>query len=307
MHARLLDFLMCPDCLPGEVPLRLQGGAVREDDDILSGHLECPRCSHTHNITDGTAVVLPQNSVTSAAQLRYETAAALGSYLWTHFGDITAEDHACDAYASWAGMLQGGEAPALDAGSAMGRITMELAARCGFAVGVDFSRSFVRTSRELWKNGRIDSRIVTEGRLTREFSVELPDRLRQGVAEFIVADAMALPFPAGAFKTLSSLNLLDKICRPLDHVHELFRVAMDSGSTLLIADPFSWAEEICPPEDWLGGTEKGEFAGRARDNLERLLAGDGFQIRNQEPIWWTIRNHDNHYETIRSWTTVAGR
>ncbi|TVM25517.1 hypothetical protein DQK91_23115, partial [Oceanidesulfovibrio marinus] len=60
--------------------MRLHGGAVREDDYILSGHLECPRCSHTHNITHATAVVLPQNILTSAAQLRYETAAALRTY-----------------------------------------------------------------------------------------------------------------------------------------------------------------------------------------------------------------------------------
>ncbi|TVM24876.1 hypothetical protein, partial [Oceanidesulfovibrio marinus] len=168
MHARRLDFLMC------------QGGAVREDDDILYGPIEGPRCSQTHTITDGTDVVLPQNSVTAAAQLRYATSASLGSYLLTHFGDITSEDHACYAYASWAGMLQDGEAPARDEGSAMGRITMERAARCGFSFGLDLSRSFVRTSRELWQNGQVESRIVTDGRLTREFSVELPDRLRQG-------------------------------------------------------------------------------------------------------------------------------
>ncbi|MFW5735509.1 MAG: class I SAM-dependent methyltransferase [Oceanidesulfovibrio sp.] len=307
MHKRLLDILVCPDCLPREVPLCLMGGAVREDDDILRGQLECQRCSHTHRINNGMAVILPQNSQTPAAQLRYETSAAVGSYLWSHYGDLVGEAMACDAYGSWVAMLNGAKSPALDAGCAMGRITLELAAATGFAVGVDFSRTFVRMARELWKTGRLESNVLVEGKLTRPFTVELPERLRAGEAEFIVGDAMVMPFASGSFHTVSSLNLLDKVCRPLDHVRDVSRVAADKDARVLMADPFSWAEEICPPEDWLGGTDSGYFAGRGRDNLSRLLGDEGFVLKESTPVWWAIRNHENHYESIRSWTVSAAR
>ncbi len=307
MHIQLLDILVCPDCLPREEQLRLRTGAVREDDDILSGQLECPRCSHTHCIQDGMAVVLPQDAQTTAAQLRYETSAAVGSYLWSHYGDIAGEDMACEAYEVWASMLEGVTGPALDVGCAMGRITFELAAETGFAVGADFSRSFTRMARELRKTGRLESCVAVEGKITRPFTVELPERLRGGVAEFIVADAMALPFASGVFPAVSSLNLLDKVCRPADHVSDLCRVAATEGCRALVANPFSWAEEICPPEDWLGGTEEGTFSGHGQDNLARLMKEQGFELFETAPVWWTLRNHENHYERIRSWTTTARR
>ncbi|TVM15813.1 SAM-dependent methyltransferase [Oceanidesulfovibrio indonesiensis] len=307
MHVHLLDFLVCPDCLPRQEHFRLKTGAVREDDDILSGQLECPRCSHTHSIHQGMAVVLPQDAQTTAAQLRYETSAAVGSYLWSHYSDIVGEEMACDAYGAWASKLGGVAGPALDVGCAMGRITFELAAEAGFAVGVDFSRSFTRMARELRKTGRLESSIVVEGKITRPFTVELPERLRTGVAEFIVGDAMALPFSSDAFPAVSSLNLLDKVCRPEDHVRELCRVAAGEGCRVLVADPFSWAEEICPPGDWLGGVEEGDFAGRGLDNLKRLLEEEEFEFSDTSPVWWTIRNHENHFERIRSWTVAAQR
>jgi uncharacterized protein YbaR (Trm112 family) len=307
MHINLLDSLICPDCLPREVALRLESGAERDREDIIAGQLACPRCSHTHAIAEGIAVILPQHAMTTASQLRYETTAAVGSYLWTHYGDILGEDMATDAYATWTAMLEGAEAPALDTGSAMGRITLELAARTGYAVGVDFSRSFVREARGLRKSGRLESRIAVEGKLTRDFVVELPERLRTGIAEFIVADAMALPFASGRFHTVSSLNLLDRVCRPADHVEQLCRVAAKAGSRMLVADPFSWAEEICPPSDWLGGYDTGDHAARGLETLQRLLGESGFGVEQVSPVWWTLRSHENHYECIRSWTVAARR
>jgi hypothetical protein len=171
---------------------------------------------------------------------------------------------------------------------------------------VDLSRSFVHAARRLAHIGEITADIVVEGGLLRPITVRLPERLRRARVEFLVADAMALPFASGVFAAVASLNVVDKVPKPLAHVRELGRVGRVAGCELLLTDPFSWSREIAPGNEWLGGTDCGPFPGRGEENVFRLLQGkDGhvvppFEVERPKGVWWSIRTHENHYERIRS-------
>ncbi|EPR41628.1 Methyltransferase type 11 [Desulfovibrio sp. X2] len=346
MRIELLSLLACPDCRFGRLeetllsgrsawsggsPLVLERGARTHDGDVIEGALRCPACGASYPIDDGLAVLLPSSCRASpppepgkSGTAGYESEAVLGAYMWSSFGDFAAparnedQEPPCGAapgaaYARWGEMLGPGPSPALDAGCGVGRSTLELAARRGLCVGVELSERFARAARRLLADGSFECSLTEQGRLTRPLKVVLPERLRHVRAEFVVADAMALPFRSGAFACAASLNLLDRLPRPLDHVRELDRVLAARGVELLLADPFSWSEDIAPEERWLGGTALGPFAGRSEDVVPGLLGGEGghlaapLAVRGREAVPWTLRTHRNHYENIMSQTFLAER
>jgi len=152
-----------------------------------------------------------------------------------------------------------------------------------------------------------------ESGLRETRTVRLPEAWDTDRVEFIVADAAALPFPGGTFSVVTSLNVLDKVPRPLKHLQETNRVAGKRNVRFLFSDPFSWSTDSALEEHWLGGREDGPYPGRGMDNVRSLLEGKDGVIR---PPWlieqegfvrWKIRNHRNHYELIRSEFLMARR
>ena len=125
--------------------------------------------------------------------------------------------------------------------------------------------------------------------------------------------ALALPFRANSVASLSSLNLIDKIPRPMAHLEEMNRVTQNAGAQFLLSDPFSWSEEAAREKDWLGGKIDGPYAGNGLDNVITLLNGNqhhlrpGWQVETHGHVWWKIRTHANHFEEIRSCYVKAGR
>ena len=182
-----------------------------------------------------------------------------------------------------------------------------------FAVGIDNSDAFISTARELMKNRQLEVTLKEEGLLTREKRIQLPKRWSTQRIEFIVGDALVLPFRSKSFSLVASLNLIDKVPLPLRHLEEMNRVAGDSDAQFLLSDPFSWSSEIAREENWLGGTHEGPFSGEGVDNVIGLLEGEkgGFappwKIDKKGHVWWKIRTHRNHFEFIRSCFIKARR
>lgn len=288
---------------------------LERGNDVIEGALGCPGCGAVYPIKDGVAVLAPEAlPAPPEPQAKYESEAVLGAYLWSQFGDLAGLGNgAGEAYGAWATMIDTGPGPALDAGCATGRMTLELAAGRGLAVGCDLSETFIRTARELHRQGSITARLKVEGRLFQEVRIELPERLRNTRAEFVVADASAMPFKTGCFACASALNLVDKMPAPLKLLKELDRCLAASGAEMLLASPFSWSEDVAGADDWLGGVDEGEFAGRAADVVPQILAGRGGYMKNLftpgqwRTVGWTIRNHANHMERIGSQTLKARR
>jgi uncharacterized protein YbaR (Trm112 family) len=312
MKKILLDLLVCPRCLPAEEPLRESAAEVSATD-IAAGTLHCDRCGADYPIREGIAYLDPHPDAAAREKNRYETAPVVSSYLWSHFGDLMGDAEASGAYRAWAGLMTPHAGPCLDAGSAVGRFAFEMAQKCDFAVGIDNAVAFIRTARELMNGRGATVELAEEGQLRRPAELVFPADWRTDNCEFIVGDALALPFRAGLFGSVSSLNIVDKVPKPLRHLQEINRVARAAAAQCLFSDPFSWSAEVAAPADWLGGTAEGLFAGRGQENVAALLEGriDGFRpawrVADQGRIDWRIRTHSNHYESIRSCCIKAVR
>jgi len=305
--------LICPVCLPEENRLHCTVDEAHGED-IDKGSLTCRHCGRVYPIQEGIARLDPGSSTKGqTAGSKYETVPVLSSYMWSHYGDILGEPDASGAYGEWADLMHHRSGLAIDAGAAVGRFTFEMSRKCDFVVGVDTSLSFIRAARAFMMNGRIQIALPEEGTLVREETVELPEAWDSDRVEFIVGDALALPFRSEAFSSLASLNLIDKVPFPITHFREMNRIAKKTDTQFLFSDPFSWSKEVAAEEDWLGGTRSGPYAGRGLENVMALLTGKKdalstkWRIETHGHIWWKIRAHANYFELIRSCFVKAVR
>ena len=305
MHRAIAEILICPRCLPAEYALKASTDE-EEKDDILAGELRCPHCGHRYAIREGIAFLTPQPRTPATSVPRYETELLLASYIWSHYADLMADPEASTAYQEWSALLNNDGGWGLDIGAAVGRFTFEMSRQCDFVIGIDTSASFIRAARRLLQQRTLSVALPEEGNLRRQVTLQLPADWPATAIEFIVADAQALPFKAGIFSQLSSLNLVDKLPQPLVHLTEMNRVACRERTELLFSDPFSWSSEVADEGDWLGGIETGPYAGFGHDNIKKLFSNPNgplqpaWKVAAEGSVWWKIRSHRNHYELIRS-------
>ena len=313
MKKRLLKILICPECLPKERKLNPNISEEKEHD-IIEGSLSCAHCARTYPIKNGIAFLEPAPPhKTPKVSSKYEEAPVLSSYMWSHYGDLLQDENVSCAYQDWSDLMRPSSGMAIDAGSAVGRFTFEMSRKNDFVVGIDNSHAFIGTARELMLKHEKEIRLQREGLVTRKTTVKLPEHWKKGNMEFLVGDAQALPFRSETFSSLASLNLLDKVPMPMRHLKEMNRVAKPKEAQFLFSDPFSWSEEVTEPENWLGGTHEGPYAGAGMDNVIRILSGrenglsPQWNIEKQGHVWWKIRTHQNHFELIRSCFVTARR
>ena len=159
----------------------------------------------------------------------------------------------------------------------------------------------------------IDFDLIIEGHITERRSSDLDGQWNYDIMEFIIADALALPFPKSLFSTVSSVNILEKVPDPLQHLAEANRVLREKDSMFLFSDPFSWDESVMDSGLWLGGKENGRYSGRGMGNIHRIISdGDGvfdppLKIIEKKDIAWKIRKPANLWEHINSQSVVATR
>ncbi len=314
MKRILLPHIICPACLPKEHQLSLSAHC-EEDGDIITGTLSCKKCNRRFPIRDGIAHLIPDpDNGPSGGQWRYEEAEMTDRYLWSHYGDLLGVADFGVANSQWAEFLCAlNPAVSFDAGCSVGRLTFEMAARSSLAVGCDLSHGFIKTARRLARERQLKFSLPLEGNLRESFCIELPDTWRSDNVEFVIADALRVPFAGDTFGQIASMNLLDRVSYPLAHLFEMNRVASNQRASFLFADPFSWSTSAAPEELWLGGTINGPYKGRGLDNVRSLLEG---KCKILTPQWsislsgvipWKIRTHCNHYEVIRSEYLIAMR
>jgi uncharacterized protein YbaR (Trm112 family)/ubiquinone/menaquinone biosynthesis C-methylase UbiE len=305
MKKQLLELLICPDCLPLEYSL-VAHISKEDKGDIETGSLHCPHCTAQFPITEGVAILDPCQGDSHRPTNKYEDMAVVSSYLWSHYGELMNDVHASQAYATWARLITPQNGIALDAGGAVGRFTFEMSSRCDFAIGIDTSHAFIQAARRLMQERSLEVCLKDEGLLHHEVTIHLPDAWPSDKVEFVVANALALPFRKQSIAVFSSLNLVDKVPSPLLHLQEMNRVTGDTGVQFLLSDPFSWSTEVASVAQWLGGKMTGPFAGKGLANVAALLADNqgllapAWQVDTPGSVWWKIRTHSNHYELIQS-------
>jgi SAM-dependent methyltransferase len=117
-----------------------------------------------------------------------------------------------------------------------------------------------------------------------------------------VCDAAALPFADDVFSAGISLNVLDCIWSPYDHLKELARILIPNANAVVSA-PYDWSANATPVESWLGGhSQRSENQGKSEVVLKSLLSGGGhpsaieaLELVSEQDIPWTLRLHDRSF------------
>lgn len=317
MKKWLAEELICPECLDKdsnkEIPLRVE---IQKEagEEIMAGHLNCQDCGRQYDINEGIAVVVPEKTLpVTRDNAGYGSFSMLSSYLWSHYSEFFNGPDATDAYKKWAAAFNQREGWALDIGCAVGRLTFELTKTHDRSVGIDTSFSFIKAARDLMTQRRLDFDLILEGEITEKRSSTLDPDFEFENAEFIVADAMALPFRSDRFATASSVNILEKVPDPSLHFLEANRIMDKTNARFLFSDPFSWDETVSSPDLWLGGRNDGPFKGFGIDNVCGMMQDGkgvflpGLNIQETGRVKWKIRKTQNLWEHITSQFVIAQR
>ncbi len=313
MKKWLKEKLICPECLAEESPLDLVIKA-EENDDVIEGELTCASCKRAYPIRKGVAVVLPEKSQSVLSETSgYNSKNMLSSYLWSHFCDFLNDPDATDAYQTWSSFFKKSDGIALDIGCAVGRLSFELSKTHSQVIGIDTSISFVEKARELLSNKRLDFDLIIEGLITEKRSCDFDAAWNYDQVDFIVADALALPFPQSFFSTVTSINLLEKVVSPIQHLMDINRVLKEENSMFVFSDPFSWDESFSHPDHWLSGGTNGNGSCRGIDSISKYFSGKNeifqppLEILDKGNVSWKIRKTENLWEHINSQFIVGTR
>lgn len=313
MKKWLRDHLICPECIDAEHPLALEP-EKENNDDVLKGTLTCKGCGHRYLIRDGVAVIVPEKTLPlTRGESGYNSTAMLSAYLWSQYSEFFNGPDATDAYRRWAALFSPAGDWAVDIGCSVGRLAFELSKTHSRVVGVDTSPVFIRQARRLLKEKALHFDMIIEGHITEARSCDLDPGYRVDAVDFIVADAMALPFRRDRFGTAASINILEKVPDPARHLAEVNRVLQPGPADFLFSDPFSWDESVSHPDLWLSGRNNGPAKGRGLENICRIMTENpavfdpGFTIRDTGEVLWKIRKTSNLWEHITSQFIIGTR
>ncbi len=234
----------------------------------------------------------------------------LSSYVYGHYGDLDpVEDPSGDAIpGAIKPLLENGldlvgeisNGPIIDVGCSVGRSSFLLAEKTDdIVLGVDLNFSMLKVALDLLTTGSASYPRRRVGMVydRREFCVNFANRDR---IDFWVCDALTLPFPNASFSFVSSMNLIDCVSSPHEHLVNLDRILRDYGKALL-GTPYDWAASATAPESWIGGhSQRSEKQGKSEEHIRDLFKDgnspariNGLKLiaeKEEEP--WTVRLHE---------------
>ncbi len=341
---------VCPRCAK-DSPLGL-GTVLREERDaVLEGLLVCRNsaCLCEYPIIDGIPVIVPDVRgyvsgsilpILAREDLSETTESLLGdccgpasgydalrqhisTYAFDHYGDL---DPAEDSDApvppgSVLRLLEEGLSaagpgapigPTIDVGCSVGRTSFALAkARDDIVLGVDLNFGMLRMASRVLREGIVSYPRRRVGLVydRREFPAAFEHAEH---VDFWACHAAALPFPEASFSLAVSLNLLDCVDAPHEHLHATAR-ALSPGGLAIFAAPYDWSAAATPPAAWLGGhSQRSENRGASEPLLRALLSGDHPQaaeglkiVAERAALSWKVRVHDRSAVDYKSHMIVS--
>ncbi|MBV8212563.1 MAG: putative 4-mercaptohistidine N1-methyltransferase [Verrucomicrobia bacterium] len=192
----------------------------------------------------------------------YETDLLLNQYLLFHYG--TAEDQVPYSFGPRDALFYpsrcvtdflpdiGRKTRALDLGCAVGRSTFELTHWADEVIGIDLSGQFIAAAQAIQEAGKVQIRILEEGRRSTVVTRRLDPEIDRSKCRFFVGDALRVSPELGSFDLILAANLIDRVSRPVDLLGEIKRLLRSNGHVIL-ASPYTWLEEFTPSENWLAG------------------------------------------------------
>jgi SAM-dependent methyltransferase/uncharacterized protein YbaR (Trm112 family) len=331
----------CTRATGRHVPLEIRSALKQDRDSIIEGVLVCTnrQCLSEYPIIDGIPIIvadlrsyvsqsiipiLRRHDLTDTMESLLGDCFGPGSafdaqrqplstYCFDHYGDLDPEESKDSPVSpgsvlkvlkkGLSGMKDKVSGPVIDIGCAVGRTTFELAETLDeIVLGVDLNFDMLRTATSILANGRL---VYPRRRVgivfdRREFPAVF-DKAKN--VDFWVCDACALPFADACFSFAVSLNVLDCVGAPYDHLKELARI-LKHDACALISTPYDWAANATPVESWLGGhSQRSENRGSSEMMLRSLLAGGGHPnaieelaiASEAEKIPWSMRLHDRSF------------
>ena len=333
---------LCPVCrLAGRESFLGLGTVLKEKKgSILEGILSCsnPQCLSEYPVIDGIPVikadlrsyisqniipVLCRDDLTDTMESLLGDCFGPGSafdsnrrhistYAFDHYGDLDPETpaRASAKPGSIIKLLRQGlesmerniKGPVIDMGCSVGRTSFELARTFDeIVLGVDLNFGMLKTAASILEKGHVSypRRKVGITFERMEFPVEFENADN---VDFWVCDAAALPFTDNVFSAGISLNVLDCIWSPYDHLKELARILIPNAHAIVSA-PYDWSANATPVESWLGGhSQRSENKGASEVVLRSLLRGGGhpnaieiLELISEQDIPWTLRLHDRSF------------
>ena len=239
----------------------------------------------------------------------------LSTYCWNHYSEFDPLEQQPSTGEGRAGalldrVLSGGlletKSPSIDVGCSVGRTAFQLAERTGgLVLGADTNFAMLRVAQRILMRQEVhyDRRRVGLSYERRSFPVRFNN---MDLVDFWVCDGMALPFESSAFGLASSMNLLDSLASPVNHLCSLIESLADSG-LLLLSCPFDWTESVTPADGWIGGhsdraEDRGDPVARLDGLIKRLDESNPActieKLLHHSDAPWELRLHDRsvvHY------------
>jgi SAM-dependent methyltransferase/uncharacterized protein YbaR (Trm112 family) len=191
-------------------------------------------------------------------------------------------------------------APIIDLGCSVGRTTFELARKTdGLVLGVDVNFTMLRLAGRVMDRNEVHYPRRKVGMVydMHRFPVRFDGSSR---VDFWAMDATSIPVGDSAFGSCASLNLIDCVPSPYEHLKSVARIVRPGGMVIM-STPYDWSAAATPPGNWLGGhSQRGDNKGSSEPVLRSLLSGGSHPVAIQELELvaestnepWTVRLHD---------------
>ena len=328
---------LCPACVTHhrqEEPLQLGKVVHATEHEVLEGTLVCgrPECGSVYPIIDGIPIlvadlahylnqhaheILWRNDLDHVLQSCIGDALGAGvvfdnnrhylsAYVDGHYRDMDPLLAELSAEAPvmrfLADDLESAPGPKLDVGCSVGRITFELGIRAPSetVLGIDLNFTMLRFARRLTQSEAVPYPRKRVGVVYDHHAISYPASHGASNVDFWACDACALPFSEESFGQVTSLNVLDCVPSPTQHLQEILRLLRPEGRALL-STPFDWSAPVTPMHAWLGGhSQHNEWHGESSEILFETLGllkdheESHFEIQSKRDIPWEVRIHQRN-------------
>jgi SAM-dependent methyltransferase len=137
-------------------------------------------------------------------------------------------------------------------------------------VGVDLSFAMLRVAERARHERRAVFPLRRVGMVFDRREIAVPDMPAEQMS-FWCCDVGNLPFADATFDGALSLNVLDCVPSPLQHLMEMAR-GLAGGAPALLSAPYDWSPNATPLAQWLGGhSQRSEAHGSSAAELRRVL------------------------------------
>jgi SAM-dependent methyltransferase len=332
-HSHFLELRpICPVCMLAQRAssmLKIHHVERGDDEQVLDGALMCSACGFEYPIFDGIPIIVANVRDTVRNQLRsLVTQADISPYVAGFLADCVGPNSDYDSerylvgtysHAHWGESIdrhvaqRGGLALSksalaliappqgiwLDIGCSMGRAAVELINAGAITVGaLDMNLAALRSLRRALQSGvlRYDLRRVGIVYDRKEVTLPISLEARTNVAVW-ACDASVLPFESGHFHGALSLNVLDCVAHPLNHIGEVARVIKHHGDAVF-ATPFDWSLKATELDYWIGGhSPRSPHKGGATQAFERVVSVEdpmqfGLRLQKSADALWSVHSHE---------------